>query len=187
MNITKFSEKLNKLNGNIYTIEEVVNPVDGIYEADLEHDNIDTNTINIYTGSKLTGDRIHTYTISAPSLTPWRTHITIYSNEPTLYITYETVGDTIEADDINKLQREINEIQKNMTTLDNKQNNIFNTVSDMIKQTHLKEGDCVETLGYYKKFDRGGARYIVETTKYDWSIKLLNGYYANIHEPVNVN
>ena len=187
MNITKFSEKLNKLNGNIYTIEEVVNPVDGIYEADLEHDNIDTNTINIYTGSKLTGDKINTYTISAPSLTPWRTHITIYSNEPTLYITYETVGDTIEADDINKLQREINKIQKNMTTLDNKQNNIFNTVSDMIKQTHLKEGDCVETLGYYKKFDKGGARYVVETTKYDWSIKLSNGYYANIHEPDNVN
>ena len=111
MDITKFSEKLNKLNGNIYTIEEVVNPVDGIYEADLEHDNIDTNTINIYTGSKLTGDKINTYTISTPSITPWRTHIRIFSNEPVLYISYETVGDTVEADDINTVQDAINDTQ----------------------------------------------------------------------------
>ena len=46
MIITKFGEKLNKLDNNIYTIEEVVNPVSGVYEADLEHDNINPNTIS---------------------------------------------------------------------------------------------------------------------------------------------
>ena len=111
MDITKFNEKFNKLDGNVYTFEEIIKPVNGVYEADLEHDNINSNTINIYTGSKLTGDKINTYTISTPSLTPWRTHIKIYSTEPTLYITYETVGDTVEADDINNVQDAINDTQ----------------------------------------------------------------------------
>lgn len=29
MDITKFNEKFNKLNGNVYTVEEVVKPIDG--------------------------------------------------------------------------------------------------------------------------------------------------------------
>lgn len=114
MDIIKFSEKLNKVDGNVYTIEEVVTPIDGIYEADLEHDNINTNTLNIYTGSKLTGDKINTYTISTPSLTPWRTHIKIFSDISQLYISYETIGDTVEADDINNVQNAINLTQEEL-------------------------------------------------------------------------
>ena len=112
MNITKFSEKLNKLEGNVYTIEEVVNPVAGVYEADLGHDNVEPNTINVYTGSKCTGNKVNSFVISTPSLTPWKIHIIIYSSEPKLYITYESIGDTVEANDINTVQEAINDSQK---------------------------------------------------------------------------
>lgn len=95
MDVTKFNEKFNKLNNNIYTVEEIVEPKDGIYEADLIHDNVELSTINIYTESKLAGIKINTYITSTPSLTPWRTAIKIFSAEPTLYITYETTGDTV--------------------------------------------------------------------------------------------
>ena len=114
MELTKFGQKLNKLDGNIYTIEEEVNLVNGVYEADLEHDNINVNTLSVYTGSMCTGDKINTYKITTPSLTPWRKHIKVYSSEPTLYITYETAGDTIEADDINDLQDAIKLTQEGL-------------------------------------------------------------------------
>lgn len=112
MDITKFNEKFNKLNGNVYTVEEVVKPIDGAYEGKLIHDNVEASTINIYTGSKLTGDKVNTYKISTPSLTPWRTTIQIFSTEPVLYITYETTGDTVEAEDVNNLQDALNETQR---------------------------------------------------------------------------
>ncbi|WP_322006394.1 hypothetical protein [Clostridium butyricum] len=112
MDITQFNSKLNKLDGNIYTIEEVINPIAGVYEKELAHDNVEVNTINIYTGSKLTGTKINTYTTFTPSLTPWKTIIKIFSTEPVLYITYETTGDTVESEDVNNLQDALNETQR---------------------------------------------------------------------------
>ena len=114
MNITKFSEKLNKIEGNVYTIEEEITLKDGVYEADLEHDNVIISSINIYTGSKLTGSKINTYTISNPTLAPWKTHVRVLSSATTLYITYETVGDIIEADDINYVQNAMTDVQKSI-------------------------------------------------------------------------
>lgn len=104
MDITKFSNKLNKIENNVYTIEEEVNLVDNVYDAELEHDNIDPNSISVYTGSKLTGQQITTWNKSIPSLNPCRTNIKIYSTITPLYITYETIGDTVEANDVNDVQ-----------------------------------------------------------------------------------
>lgn len=112
MDISKFNEKLNKVEGNTYVIEEIVTPVNGIYEAELIHDNVDIKTLNVYTGSKLTGDKINTYVTSTPSLTPWKTVIKIFSTVTPLYISYETPGDTIEAEDINRLQDTVVNIEK---------------------------------------------------------------------------
>lgn len=117
MEISKFSEKLNKLDGQIYSIEEIVNPVNGLYEGDLEHDNVNLATLNIYTGSKLTGDKINAYTTSTPSLTPWKTTIKIYSDVSPLYISYETDGDKIEAGDINDLQEAVVATQNNLNNV----------------------------------------------------------------------
>ena len=147
MNITKFSEKLNKLDNNVYTIEEVVNPVAGVYEADLGHDNVEPNTINVYTGSKCTGNKINSFVISTPSLTPWKIHIIIYSSEPTLYITYESMGDTVEANDINNVQEAINDSQKalndEITRATNANNALQTNINNEIARAKKAESDEV--------------------------------------------
>ena len=114
MNISKFNEKFNKIQGNTYVIEEKIELNNESYERELVHDNINVKTLNIYTGSKLTGDKIETYSTSTPSLTPWKTIIKIFSKVTPLYISYETVGDQVEAEDINKLQDTLVFTQQNL-------------------------------------------------------------------------
>ncbi|PKB53641.1 hypothetical protein CRH03_24885 [Clostridium sp. HMb25] len=104
MEITRFEEKLNKVDGNIYVIEEKVQLSDGVYNGELKHDNINPTTLAIYTGPRLTGDRIQTFSLSTPSLTPWKRIIKIFADVVEVYISYETDGDTVEAEDINRLQ-----------------------------------------------------------------------------------
>jgi len=105
-----FVEKLNKkADGSIYVIEEEQT---GKYEGHLQHDNAVRNTIKVYTGSKLTGEEIKNVTVSVPSDTPWKTYIKIFSDFEKVYITYETPGDTVEADDINMLQEASREIRE---------------------------------------------------------------------------
>lgn len=116
MDVSKFNEKLNKVDSNIYVIEETVTPVKGIYEAELIHDNANLSTLNVYTGSKLTGDKISNYSTSTPSLTPWKTIIKIFSDISPLYISYETMGDQVEAEDINNLQDAVVETQKSLNS-----------------------------------------------------------------------
>ena len=112
MVLTSFLEKLNKVDGNIYVIEESVDLKDGVYSGTLEHDNINPMTLTVHTGPKLTGDRIETYALSTPSLTPWKREIRIYADVPRVYISYECDGDTVEAEDINHVQAAINMTQK---------------------------------------------------------------------------
>ena len=107
MEISKFSEKFNKIDGNIYVVEEKVELTGGVYNAPLQHDNINASTLSVYTGPKLTGEKIQTYVLSTPSLTPWKRIIRIYANTPTAYISYEAEGDTVEAEDVNLLQDEM--------------------------------------------------------------------------------
>lgn len=111
MEVDQFISKLNKVDGNIYVIEETAILVDGVYENLLEHDNINPATLNVYTGSKLTGTKVDTYALSTPSLTPWKRSIRIYSTEPKVFISYETDGDTVEAEDINHVQESISHTQ----------------------------------------------------------------------------
>lgn len=150
MDITQFNSKLNKLDGNIYTIEEVINPIAGVYEKELAHDNVEVNTINIYTGSKLTGTKINTYTTSTPSLTPWKTIIKIFSTEPVLYITYETTGDTVEAEDINNVQAAINitqeEVNDEIDRATDRENTIENNLNTEISRAENKETEISNNL-----------------------------------------
>ncbi|MDG5852507.1 hypothetical protein [Clostridium beijerinckii] len=114
MYVSKFNEKLNRVEGHTYVIEETVYPVSGVYEKELEHDNVNITTLNVYTGSKLTGDKIDSYSTSMPSMTPWKTIIRIFSGISPLYISYETTGDQIEAEDVNKLQYAVVDTQENL-------------------------------------------------------------------------
>ena len=103
MEISTYTEKLNKVDGNVYVIEEEISLIDGVYDAPLAHDNVNTSTLAVYTGPKLTGDRIQSYVLS----TPWKKVIRLYADVPTVYISYETEGDTVEAEDVNLLQQDI--------------------------------------------------------------------------------
>lgn len=109
-----FVEKLNrKQDGSIYVIEEVHAIINGKYEGYLEHDNANRATLKAYTGPKFTGEEISNVTPSVPSDTPWRTYVKVFANMDKIYITYETPGDTVEAEDINLLQEEAEDIKGN--------------------------------------------------------------------------
>lgn len=111
-NIDTFSDKLNKnTTGNPYVIEERVSLLSGNYDGELKHDNINNQTIRVYTGSRFTGDEVTNWTLSVPSATPWRRSIKIFAGVPEVYVTYETPGDTVEADDINAVQSSITATQ----------------------------------------------------------------------------
>ncbi len=112
MEISRFYEKLDKIDGNIYVVEERVELTGGVYDAPLQHDNINTSTLSVYTGPKLTGEKIQTYVLSTPSLTPWKRTIRVYADVLTVYISYEAEGDTVEAEDVNQLQEEVVRTQK---------------------------------------------------------------------------
>ncbi|MBS6644555.1 MAG: hypothetical protein KH366_13330, partial [Clostridiaceae bacterium] len=107
MESSQFIEKLNKVDGNVYVIEEEVHLTGGVYEAPLAHDNINIATLAVFTGPKLTGERLETYAVSTPSLTPWKRVIRVYADVETVYISYETDGDTVEAEDINRVQEAV--------------------------------------------------------------------------------
>jgi hypothetical protein len=104
--IDKFTEKLNK-SDTIYVIEEEVTPVNGKYEGLLAHDNITDSSVHVFTGPKLTGEKIDNFILSIPANTDWKRSIKIFSNAAKLYITYESHGDQVEAGDINALQDSI--------------------------------------------------------------------------------
>lgn len=111
MNRSRFIDKLNKVDGNVYVIEELVQITDGVYEGELQHDNVNTATFAVYTGPKLTGNRIESYVLSTPSMTPWKKVVRVYADVPEVYLSYETEGDTVEAEDVNRVQDAVVETQ----------------------------------------------------------------------------
>ncbi len=111
MEVNRFEEKLNKVDGNNYVIEEKVLLCEGVYNGELKHDNINPATLAIFTGPRLTGERLQTYSVSTPSMTPWKRVIKIFADVPEVYISYETDGDTVEAEDINRIQEAVSKTQ----------------------------------------------------------------------------
>ncbi len=163
-NIDSFVEKLNKLDNNTYVIEEEVKPINGVYEGELKHDNISNSSLRVYTGSKLTGEKIENFILSTPSNTPWKKSIKVFSNSQKVYITYETQGDTVEAEDINILQESIvntqTEIDRYKTSNDNEVLNLKN------RATSLENGKAAKTYvdtELAKKMDKTSAYTKTET------------------------
>ena len=84
----KFTDKLNKIEGKTYTVEEEIIVTNGKYEGFLGHDNININTLVIYTEKGLKGDKITNYSLSVKEDATWKTFIELY--HPTnVYATYE--------------------------------------------------------------------------------------------------
>ncbi|NOU79677.1 phosphoglucomutase [Paenibacillus sp. LMG 31459] len=103
--IDVFQDKLNKkANGSSYVVEEKLLLAGGVYSGLLAHDNINNQTLSVYTGSRYSGTEVRNYSVSFPDEAPWRRMIKIYADVLEVYVTYETPGDTVEADDVNQLQ-----------------------------------------------------------------------------------
>lgn len=141
--IDKFTKKLNKLDNNAYIIEEIVNLVDGKYEGELQHDNVSLSSINVYIGSKLTGTKVENVIVSTPSLTPWKKNIKIFSNVSPVYISYETQGDTVESEDINRAQDSIVNTQTEVDRY--KGANDTRVSSDEVRLTNVENNKAEKT------------------------------------------
>lgn len=154
--IDKFIEKLNKIENNTYVIEEEVTLKDGVYEGYLEHDNVSVSSINVYSGKKLTGEKIDNFVLSTPSKTPWKKIIKIFSIDyPTLYITYETQGDTVEADDINTLQESIVNTQKEVDRYKDENDTEVNKLKEKTKELEdIKADKTYVDIELNKKYNK---------------------------------
>lgn len=107
-----FQMKLNKkADGAAYTVQEELTLTAGKYEGLLAHDNIANNTIHVYTGPNMTGDEVTAYTVSIPADTPWRRYIRVFADVELVYVTYQTPGDQVDADDVNELQTAVTATQ----------------------------------------------------------------------------
>lgn len=97
-----FFDKLNKKEEGYHSIKETVNITNGEYEGILRHDNVNTDSIMIVDSTGKTADN---YMLSFPENKSWETHIRIFhSKDGKVDIFYETPGDIVDADDINKIQ-----------------------------------------------------------------------------------
>lgn len=113
--IDVFKDKLNKkASGGSYVIEEKLLLTEGMYSGFLTHDNINNQSIRLYTGSHYSGAELKNYSLSFPDEAPWRRIIKVFADVPEVYVTYETPGDTVEADDINLLQSALTATQSEM-------------------------------------------------------------------------
>lgn len=99
-----FVEKLNKKQEGVYVIEEEKDITDGKWEGFLDHDTVRHQSVVIYTEPNFTGEKVDNYFISTPSEMPWKTYLKVFSESEKIYITYETTGDQVEAEDINLVQ-----------------------------------------------------------------------------------
>ncbi|MCR8658968.1 hypothetical protein [Paenibacillus endoradicis] len=116
MGARSFKDKLNKRpDGSNYTIEEPIILVDGKFEGLLTHDNIGNSSVKVYTDSNFTGDEITNFVVSIPSNSPWRRSIRVYADVPKVYVTYQTPGDQVDADDINFIQNVIVEAETSLS------------------------------------------------------------------------
>ena len=151
MDVSKFTEKFNRIEGNSYIHEEEVTVTNNVYNGQLEHDNINPKTLAVYTGPSLTGQKITNYFLSTPTLAPWKYKIRIYAeNVEKLYISYTTDGDQVEAEDINNLQKEIIRTQEAVNTEENRAINkeieIENNLNDEIERATNAENALNENL-----------------------------------------
>lgn len=107
-----FQTKLNKkADGTAYIVQEELTLSDGRFEGLLAHDNIANSSVRVYTGPNMTGDEVTAFTVSIPVDTPWRRYIRVFASVSAVYATYQTPGDQVDADDVNRVQTAVTATQ----------------------------------------------------------------------------
>ncbi|MBE3576870.1 MAG: phosphoglucomutase [Limnochordales bacterium] len=107
-----FVPKLNRRTTPYVIYDEVLTLKDGVGEAQFAHDNVRAESIEVWTGPGKTGVRLFTYTLREVPDQPWKTIIRVTAPVDRVYLTYETTGDQVEADDVNMLQTLLEELQQ---------------------------------------------------------------------------
>ncbi|NPV52227.1 MAG: phosphoglucomutase [Firmicutes bacterium] len=102
--VDQFITKLNRRAIPYVIQDEVIMLNDGLGESFLAHDNVKTDTLEVWTGPGKTGVKIVTYTIRSPGDTPWKTLLRVMAPVEKVYVTYESLGDQVEAEDMNTVQ-----------------------------------------------------------------------------------
>lgn len=105
--IDSFVEKLNKNDAGYVIEDEILELNNGVYEGELAHDNVKNESVMIFTSPQMAGERIFNFFLSIPAEAPWKRSIKVFSDAPMVYVTYETLGDQVEAEDINRVQDSI--------------------------------------------------------------------------------
>lgn len=161
--IDRFTDKFNKRD-KAYVIEEEVAVANGMYEALLNHDNIVDSSVSVWTGSKLTGEKVANFILSIPSDTPWKRIIKIFSSVSPVFITYETFGDQVEADDINQLQSSVTATQTEVESYKAANDLVVtNTVNRVITLENKKADKTYVDTELLKKADKATTYTKVET------------------------
>lgn len=106
-----FVNKLNKRDIPYVISDEALSTEYGKGAKYLDHDNVKLDSLEIWSGTNKTGTKILTYFIDIPAETPWSVFIKVFSEFKTVYITYETYGDQVEAGDINMLQNSFSQLK----------------------------------------------------------------------------
>ncbi|RKD26677.1 hypothetical protein BEP19_15830 [Ammoniphilus oxalaticus] len=154
--IDQFVDLLNKKQaGGVYVIEEELHMVNGVYEGFLEHDNVSYESISFFTGPKLTGSKIENFIISTPSETPWKRHIKVFSDADVVYATYETTGDQVEAEDINRLQDSMTATQEEVDRYKSENDQVVDEID--IRLTDVEDTKAEKTYvdtELNKKYDK---------------------------------
>ncbi len=102
--VDSFVKKLDKKDIPYVIRDEAIALYNGVGVKELDHDNANNGTIEIWSGPNKSGVKINSYVINESAETPWKTIINVMCPFDMVFITYESLGDQVEAADINSLQ-----------------------------------------------------------------------------------
>ena len=147
--IYNFIARLNKRDNPYTIVDEQVTLTEGKWEGFLAHDQVIEKTIEIYTLPNKEGERVLAYTLDKKEEV-WKTYLKVFSQSEVLYITYETYGDTVEAEDINQLQGAAYYLEN---FIENVKNKLHSHDEDKVRHITGKERESWNSRAFQKDLE----------------------------------
>ena len=147
--IYNFIARLNKRDNPYTIVDEQVTLTEGKWEGFLVHDQVIEKTIEIYTLPNKEGERVLAYTLDKKEEV-WKTYLKVFSQSEVLYITYETYGDTVEAEDINQLQGAAYYLEN---FIENVKNKLASHEEDKVRHITGKERESWNSRAFQKDLE----------------------------------
>jgi hypothetical protein len=147
--IYNFIARLNKRDNPYTIVDEQVILTEGKWEGFLVHDQVIEKTIEIYTLPNKEGERVFAYTLDKKEEV-WKTYLKVFSQSEVLYITYETYGDTVEAEDINQLQGAAYYLEN---FIENVKNKLASHDEDKVRHITGKERESWNSRAFQKDLE----------------------------------